>query len=140
MKMILKTDYAKAGINIFNGDIVKFKDEGKLVPSKDFKGNDTEVYKFTLELAPERQQFEGETKIYQMNKGTQRVLMEKWGEDSAKWVDRPLEAIVDKKIIDGNVRKVLSLIPAETDGKTKKEMDIPIIEEDEETANEELNQ
>lgn len=126
--MIIKifTDYAKADVNVFNGDIVKIKDEGKLIDKKGFNGDMKKVYEFKVELDPKRAEFEGETKIWDMNEGSKKVIMANWGKDSAKWIDKPLEAIVTKKLINGSVKQLLDLIPAGLD----KDAGVPVIEEE----------
>ena len=85
------------------------------------------VYEFKVELDAERAEFEGETKIWDMNEGSKKVIMTNWGKDSKNLIDKPLEAIVTKKLIDGSVKMLLDLIQ---DGMEKDTNVTEITEED----------
>jgi hypothetical protein len=121
-KITIESDYLKANLNIKKGDIVQIVDEGRQKPMKGFDGKEKMVWEFSVKLP------NGETKIYTMNVSTQKVLIEQWGDDTKNWMNKPLEASIERKPINGQIKNILYLLPAE--GIVTK--DIPIIEEGEE--------
>jgi hypothetical protein len=123
-KIKIESPYLKANINVYKGNIVKLIDEGKQKPMTGLDGKEKMVWEFTVELST------GETKIYTMNTSTQKVLIDAWGDDTKDWINKPLEVSIDRKVIAGQLKNVLYLIPAEGI-KTK---DIPVIEDEDETV------
>lgn len=116
----IESPYLKANLNAKKGDIITLIDEGRQKEMKGFDGQMKKVWEFTVQLA------NGETKIYTMNTSTQKVLVNQFGNDTKNWIGKPLEVSIEKKPIDGQIKYILYLIPAE--GIITKE--IPVIDDD----------
>jgi hypothetical protein len=106
MKVIPQSNFIKAKVNVQDGDTIKLINEGNYVDILDrTTGKKKKVLQFEVELE------DGETKTYTMNNTTQINLTQEWGNDSKKWIGKPLRAWIVRQMAFGKLTNVLILTP-----------------------------
>ena len=100
-------DWAKAGKDIKNGDIVKILDSGQVLPSgykdEDGKSKDQYVFKIRTKDTPPLNVALNKTSRINLGKG--------WGTETLEWVDKKCVAFVVKQMVGDGLKNVLYLAP-----------------------------
>jgi len=97
--VILEIDDWLKPSDIKNDDVVLIIDEGRIRTADETPFN-RDVFEITVALPS------GQTKIWTMNKTTQKSCIEAWGKDTSKWVNKEIRL----KIVEQNVRGVLKKV------------------------------
>lgn len=96
MKIELSSKFVKAGVDIKNGDNIIIRTEGKKEKNK--WGN--EAYNFAVELP------NGDTKQMRFNQSSLRWLCEKYGDETANWIDKEIPVMIITQNVQGKFVKV----------------------------------
>jgi hypothetical protein len=124
-KVSIQGDFAKPGVDIKDGDTITILDEGTITSSE----------------YGERHTFKIETdngeKILSFNQTSLNNLVDAYGEETKKWVDKKAKVFIVKQMVSGTLRKIAYLTGENwemtDDGKfiPSSNSDIPVIEDDE---------
>ena len=105
MKVVIQSVFAKANVNVWEGDIATIKNEGKV----DFSPTDKtrKIYNFEIELS------NGEKKTASFNNASLKNLIEAFGDDSKTWVEKKIKASIVKVQAFGKVVDSIIWYPVE---------------------------
>ena len=129
MKVKIESNYLKGNVNCKEGDIIKILNEGKYTNIKSPDGTTKKVLQFNVE------QENGDNKILTINVASQKILMEKLGDDTTNWIDVPLKISLVQVMAFGKLSYSIILNPDEPEEKPVKvkkvkDEEIPIVEEE----------
>ena len=108
MKLQIKSEFVTPNSDVKDDDIITFVDSGKwnTLP----QDPDKEVLQFTVKLQDDS------IKKMTVNKTSQRILLQAWGEETENWKGKQAKASVVKQNVMGEIRFVIYLNPAEKEG------------------------
>lgn len=120
MKVIIPSEFVQPEVDVNTGDTIRIIEvKGWISVPQD---PDTERFQIVAELPSM------ERKKMSVNKTSLRKIMEAWGDESDDWKGKNLKVKVIEQQAFGELKKILYVEP---EGISKKDDDIPIIEEDE---------
>lgn len=106
MKLTLDSAYLKAGVNINDGELITFQDEGKT--EKDEKNKRTRtVFNVTTP--------KGEEKLCSPNNTSLRNIIVVYGDDTKEWVGKQARVNILSQMIDNELTKVIYLSAPDRD-------------------------
>jgi hypothetical protein len=106
MKVTIESAFLKAGINVKDGDLITFLDEGKTEKNKQ-SGKPQLI--LTVQLPS------GETKLCSMNNTSKKNVMALYGDDTAAWVGNRARVNILSQMIDNELTKVIYLTAPDRD-------------------------
>lgn len=126
MKLKNPSQFIVAGMDVQDGDQVKFLDTGIYQPLPQDPSKETLI--FNVELPS------GDKKKISLNNTSQTNLMKVWGDESSTWVNKTARIEIVKQKVFDKMKNVMYLYavdaPAEKDIEAK---EIPVVEDKEET-------
>jgi hypothetical protein len=124
-KVSIQGDFAKPGIDIKDGDTITILDEGTITSSEY-----GERHTFKIET-------ENGEKILSFNQTSLNNLVDAYGGETKKWVDKKAKVFIVKQMVSGTLRKIAYLTGENwemtDDGKfipSNEDSDVPIIEDE----------
>jgi len=102
MKITIESRFIMAGVDVKQGDIVRFVSEGKLIDDQWNEGKK----KLQIDIRGER--FSGE-KLLTLNNSSKREMIKLYGDDTIGWVGKEAQVNVVKQMVRGELRDVVIL-------------------------------
>ena len=125
-KISVQGEWAKAKVDLFNGDIIKILNKGEVIPGE---FGDRNVFKVETKNGEKNLSF---------NQTTTNYLIDAFGNETEKWVSKEVKVWLVKSNVSGKMRDVVYLTaPDWVEGEdgfyppSKGSGEIPVIEEDE---------
>ncbi len=106
MKVTIDSAFLKAGVNIKDGELITFADEGKT--EQDKKSGKARTI-FTVTTPSE------DDKLYGPNNTSLRAMIELYGDDTKDWVGKKARVNILSQMIDGEMTKVIYLTAPDRD-------------------------
>ncbi len=120
MKIIPKSTYVKAGIDVNDGDWITILSEGKYEPSP--SDPTKEILNMKVELP------DGQKKLMTINNTSQREIIQEWGDESKNWIGKRCKVeIVVQQVFDK--RKGVCYLHPQKEAEDIKDNEIPVEEE-----------
>jgi hypothetical protein len=104
MDMTPESKFLKVGINIKDGDMITFKNEGKLEPGK--WGDKIQIEVQTPNL---------ENKLLSLNNASRSNMIELYGRDSKNWVGKEARVNIVKQMVANEMKNIIVLTAVNTD-------------------------
>lgn len=123
MKIVIQSKYCKLGVDVEDGDICAIKSEGELVPSPSDPSK--KIYNFNIELV------DGTQKVASFNNASLKNLIKAYGDDSKKWIGKPIIANKVKLQVFNEMKDILVWTTSDEEIDKKVDIEEEILGEEE---------
>lgn len=107
IKSLVEGKYARVGISLVQGAVVKFISKGVLEPNSFDTGDDAKE-RLVIDV-----EINGEEKKISPNTTSMRELSTAWGTDTEKWIGKKATISVESKKIFGSIKDIVFFHPIE---------------------------